>query len=103
MPWLVNLIEGLILKCTVITSLLGLLVSRTILPSSGSACCALDSSITQMAIEFSPLPLPASADPSHFVDFGREVKGVHPGDLTPPQFAEIHDALYKVSGPTILP
>ncbi|KAN0082361.1 hypothetical protein V8E55_008156 [Tylopilus felleus] len=29
-----------------------------------------------MAIEFSPLPLPASADPSHFVDFGREVKGL---------------------------
>ncbi|KAF8844158.1 Clavaminate synthase-like protein [Paxillus ammoniavirescens] len=50
-----------------------------------------------MAIELTPLPLPASADPSKFVDFGREVKGVNPGDLTPDQFAEIYDALYKHS------
>ncbi|KAG8219338.1 hypothetical protein J3R82DRAFT_221 [Butyriboletus roseoflavus] len=31
-----------------------------------------------MAIELSPLPLPASADPSYFVDFGREVKDSQP-------------------------
>jgi len=49
-----------------------------------------------MAIELTPLPLPASADPSKFVDFGREVKGVDPGNLTPEQFAEVYDALYKV-------
>lgn len=49
-----------------------------------------------MAIEFVPLPLPASADASKFADFGREVKGVHPGDLTPEQFQEIQEALYKV-------
>jgi len=55
-----------------------------------------------MAIELTPLPLPASADPSYFVDFGREVKGVSPGDLTQAQFAEIHDALYKVSLALIL-
>ncbi|KAF9235131.1 taurine catabolism dioxygenase [Melanogaster broomeanus] len=48
-----------------------------------------------MAIQLTPLPLPASADPSKFVDFGREVQGVNPGELTPAQFAEIHDALYK--------
>ncbi|KAF9225265.1 Clavaminate synthase-like protein [Gyrodon lividus] len=48
-----------------------------------------------MAIELTPLPLPTSADPSKFVDFGREVKGVNPGTLTPAQFVEIHDALYK--------
>ncbi|KAF8552327.1 hypothetical protein OG21DRAFT_151502 [Imleria badia] len=48
-----------------------------------------------MTIELAPLPLPASADPSYFVDFGREVKGVNPGELIPPQFLEIHDALYK--------
>ena len=56
-----------------------------------------------MAIELTPLPLPASADPSYFVDFGREVKGINPGDLTPAQFTEIHDALYKVSSPIIFP
>ncbi|KAI9573048.1 hypothetical protein HD554DRAFT_2013704 [Boletus coccyginus] len=50
-----------------------------------------------MTIELTPLPLPASADPSYFVDFGREVKGINPGDLTQAQFAEIHDALYKHS------
>ncbi|KIM88879.1 hypothetical protein PILCRDRAFT_61811 [Piloderma croceum F 1598] len=48
-----------------------------------------------MAIELTPLPLPASADASKFADFGREVKGVHPGTLTPEQFIEIQDALYK--------
>ncbi|KAK7464338.1 hypothetical protein VKT23_006506 [Stygiomarasmius scandens] len=48
-----------------------------------------------MAIELTPLPLPASADPSKFVDFGREVKGVSPGSLTPEQFEEIKNALYK--------
>ena len=54
-----------------------------------------------MAIELTPLPLPASADPSYFVDFGREVNGVSPGELTPAQFSEIYDALYKVSSPII--
>ncbi|KAF8552332.1 Clavaminate synthase-like protein [Imleria badia] len=48
-----------------------------------------------MAIELTPLPLPASADPSYFVNFGREVKGVNPGELTQAQFSEIYDALYK--------
>lgn len=51
-----------------------------------------------MAIELVPLPLPASADASKFADFGREVKGLHPGDLTPEQFSEIKEALYKVCG-----
>ena len=49
-----------------------------------------------MTIELAPLALPASADPSKFADFGREVKGVDPGTLTSEQFQEIHDALYKV-------
>lgn len=49
-----------------------------------------------MAIELVPLPLPASADASKFADFGREVKGIHPGTLTPEQFKEIQDALYRV-------
>lgn len=49
-----------------------------------------------MAIELIPLPLPASADVSKFADFGREVKGINPGALTPEQFQEIREALYKV-------
>ncbi|KAK0185142.1 hypothetical protein F5146DRAFT_1114050 [Armillaria mellea] len=48
-----------------------------------------------MAIEFVPLPLPATADPSKFTTFGRQVKGVDPGKFTPEQFQEIRDALYK--------
>ncbi|KAF7978014.1 hypothetical protein HWV62_1879 [Athelia sp. TMB] len=48
-----------------------------------------------MAIELVPLPLPASADASKFADFGREVRNVHPGKLTPEQFAEVQDALYR--------
>ncbi|KAF8655374.1 hypothetical protein AX16_003071 [Volvariella volvacea WC 439] len=50
-----------------------------------------------MAIELVPLPLPASADPSKFTDFGREVKGINPGLATPEQLEEIKDALYKHS------
>ncbi|TFK24259.1 alpha-ketoglutarate dependent xanthine dioxygenase [Coprinopsis marcescibilis] len=48
-----------------------------------------------MAIEFAALPLPPSADPSKFNDFGREVKGLQPGALTDEQFKEIEQALYK--------
>jgi hypothetical protein len=49
-----------------------------------------------MAIDLAPLPLPASADASKFVNFGREVKGIHPGKLTPEEFKEIEQLLYKV-------
>lgn len=49
-----------------------------------------------MAIELVPLPLPASADASKLADFGREVKGVNPADLTPELFKEVEEALYKV-------
>jgi hypothetical protein len=51
----------------------------------------------EMAIELLPLPLPASADASKFKDFGREVKGVNPGELTPEEFEEVKKALYTVS------
>lgn len=54
-----------------------------------------------MAIELLPLPLPATADASKFVDFGREVKGVTPGSLSPEEFEEIREALYKVCVLTI--
>jgi hypothetical protein len=50
-----------------------------------------------MAIKLSQLPLPASANPSKFMDFGREVIGVNPGKLTPLEFQQVKDALYKVS------
>jgi hypothetical protein len=49
-----------------------------------------------MAIDLVPLPLPASADASKFGNFGREVKGLHPGKLTPEQLNEVQEALYKV-------
>ncbi|KAG8969724.1 hypothetical protein FRC03_001069, partial [Tulasnella sp. 419] len=48
-----------------------------------------------MAIEVASLPLPPSADPSKFQDFGREVKNVDPGNLSGDEFAQIHDLLYK--------
>jgi hypothetical protein len=49
-----------------------------------------------MAITLSPLTLPASADPAAFVDFGRQVKGVDPSNLSKEQFQELEQALYKV-------
>ncbi|KAJ3572185.1 hypothetical protein NP233_g3260 [Leucocoprinus birnbaumii] len=48
-----------------------------------------------MAIELAPLPLPPSADASKFANFGREVRGLHPGKLTPEQLKEVQEALYK--------
>ena len=49
-----------------------------------------------MAIETFPLPLPPTADPSKFKDFGREVRGVHPGRLTDEEFKDIEQLLYRV-------
>ena len=49
-----------------------------------------------MAISLAPLPLPESGDTSKFADFGREVKGVNPGTLSPEEFEQVKDALYKV-------
>ncbi|KAF9561601.1 alpha-ketoglutarate dependent xanthine dioxygenase [Agrocybe pediades] len=48
-----------------------------------------------MAIELAPLPLPPSADANKLANFGREVKGVDPANLTPELFKEIEQALYK--------
>ncbi|KZV64212.1 Clavaminate synthase-like protein [Peniophora sp. CONT] len=48
-----------------------------------------------MTIEVAPLPLPPSADASKFADFGREVKGINPGELTQEQLEEIKELLYK--------
>ena len=50
-----------------------------------------------MAIEVLPLPVPPTADAAMLKDFGREVKGVNPGALTPAEFKEVHDLLYKVT------
>ena len=49
-----------------------------------------------MAIETVPLTLPPSADPTKFTQFGREVIGVDPGNLSPTEFAEIERLLYTV-------
>ncbi|KAJ6475161.1 Clavaminate synthase-like protein [Mycena vulgaris] len=48
-----------------------------------------------MMIELKLLPLPANADASKFTQFGREVFGVDPSNLTSEQFEEIREALYK--------
>lgn len=50
-----------------------------------------------MTINLVPLTLPASVDQKKFVDFGREVKGVHPGNLSAEEFKEVEEALYKVT------
>ena len=49
-----------------------------------------------MTIQTVPLMLPPSADPSKFVNFGREVIGVDPGNLSSSDFTEIQGLLYKV-------
>ncbi len=56
-----------------------------------------------MAIELIPLSLPPTADASKFEHFGREVRGVEPGNIKPEQFQEIKEALYKVSHTACMP
>jgi hypothetical protein len=56
-----------------------------------------------MAIQTVPLTCPPSADPSTFANFGREVIGVNPGNLSPSEFAEIQQLLYKVRVPARYP
>jgi hypothetical protein len=53
---------------------------------------------TKMAIELAAFPLPASADAAAFAaaEFGREVRGVDPAALSPEQFKEVEQLLYKV-------
>jgi hypothetical protein len=48
-----------------------------------------------MPVQIESLPLPPSANPKYFADFGREVTGVNPAELTPEQFKEIEQLLYK--------
>ncbi|KAG7451826.1 Clavaminate synthase-like protein [Guyanagaster necrorhizus] len=48
-----------------------------------------------MTIEFTPLPLPDSAEASNFLSFGRQVTGFDPTNFTAEEFATIEDALYK--------
>jgi len=52
--------------------------------------------ITPMTLKLVPLVLPANVDREKFVDFGREVKDIHPGRCTADEFIEIEEALYKV-------
>lgn len=49
-----------------------------------------------MPIQIESLSLPPSANPKYFADFGKEIKEVNPAELTPEQFKEIEQLLYKV-------
>lgn len=53
-----------------------------------------------MAIDLVPLPLPASIAAAKFeklgIEFGREVKGIDPGNLSDEDFKKISDHLYTV-------
>lgn len=50
-----------------------------------------------MPVQVLPVPLPPSADASKFQDFGRIVEGVDPANLSPEEFKEIEQLLYKHS------
>ncbi|KAK4687520.1 xanthine dioxygenase, partial [Tremellales sp. Uapishka_1] len=44
---------------------------------------------------YSPIPLPPSADPKYFNDFGRKVDGFDPASMNEAQLEEIIDKLYE--------
>ena len=52
-----------------------------------------------MAIQVLPIPLPPSADATALAEFGREVVGVDPTNLSDTQFREIEQLLYKACLP----
>ncbi|OWZ31670.1 taurine catabolism dioxygenase TauD [Cryptococcus neoformans c45] len=46
---------------------------------------------------YKPIPVPPSVDPTMFKDFGRQVEGFEPDNVTSEQMEEIMDMLYKHS------
>ncbi len=52
----------------------------------------------EMTFRTVPLALPPSADPLKFSNFGRQVIGANPGDLSPSEFSEIQQLLSCVMG-----
>lgn len=46
--------------------------------------------------KYKPIPIPPSADPAKFKDFGRQVEGFEPDNVTSEQMEEIMDMLYRV-------
>lgn len=46
--------------------------------------------------KYKPIPFPHSADPAMFKDFGRQVEGFEPDNVTSEQMEEIMDMLYRV-------
>ena len=71
--------------------------TRDINGGKGRAQLFVPVTSTIMTIQIVPLTLPPSADPSKLTDFGREVIGVDPGNLSSSEFAEIRQLFYKVS------
>lgn len=65
---------------------------------SPSYLVVIESLTFEMAVELVPIPLPTSADASKLANFGREVRGVNPADITSGSelFKEIETALYTV-------
>lgn len=49
---------------------------------------------------YKPIPVPPSVDPTMFKDFGRQVEGFEPDNVTSEQMEEIMDMLYKVRAMT---
>lgn len=50
---------------------------------------------------YKPIPVPPSADPAMFKDFGRQVEGFEPDNVTSEQMEEIMDMLYKARAMTV--
>ncbi|TEB38554.1 Clavaminate synthase-like protein [Coprinellus micaceus] len=52
---------------------------------------------TRVTLDLDPIPFPPSLNPTHFQQFGREVKGIHPRDLVKNLFIfqMIEKALYE--------
>jgi hypothetical protein len=46
---------------------------------------------------YSPIPVPPHVSKEHFKEFGREVHGYDPANVTEAQTKEIVEMLYKVS------
>lgn len=92
---------SLCMRCSISSVGAAAILPRRNRPRGGrslhTAASTSSDSLTTMAIEVLPIPVPPSVDKTRFSnDFGREIRGVKPGELDDAQFKEISDLLYKV-------
>lgn len=89
-----SILPLIISHCTFRSSSLFLIRTMATMTSTTTTTATIPATGSS-AFTYSPIPTPPHADPTHFKDFGRQVKGYDPANVTPEQMQEIVHMLYK--------